>query len=149
MATIISYDTDLLPPPELKVPSLTEALAPESVKNDDPFLDLSYVPVPKGFDNFGSLELNNLATSEDVAKLQDQLNKLAEEKYKRSTWKGLTFRIAVQDMFEALTGIPADIYQNSGRVSLKELLTRDDRLRGLGLIFFLVAVVSIFFMAAG
>lgn len=147
--TTITYDTSLLPPPELKVPSLTQALAPESVKNDDPFLDLSYFPVPKGFDNVGSLELNNLATSEDVAKLQDQLNKLAEEKHKRSTWKGLTLRIAVQDMWEALTGIPADIYQNSGRVSLKELITRDDRLRGLGLIFFLIAVVSIIFMAVG
>ncbi|AGE52472.1 hypothetical protein PBCVCvsA1_241L [Paramecium bursaria Chlorella virus CvsA1] len=147
--TTITYDTDLLPPPELKVPSLVQALAPESVKNDDPFLDLSDFPVPKGFDNVGSLELNNLSTAEDVATLQNQLNKLAEEKHKRSTWKGLTFRIAVQDMWEALTGIPTDIYQNSGRVSLKELLTRDDRLRGLGLIFFLVAVVSIFFLAAG
>ena len=83
--TTITYDTDLLPPPELKVPSLDQALAPESVKNDDPFLDLSYFPVPKGFDNVGSLELNNLSTAEDVATLQNQLNKLAEEKHKRST----------------------------------------------------------------
>jgi len=146
--TTITYETDLLPPPELKVPSLDQALAPESVKNDDPFLDLSYFPVPKGFDNVGSLELNNFATSENVAKLQDQLNKLAEEKHKRSTWKGLTFRIAVQDMWEALTGIPTDIYQNSGRVSLKDLLTKNDRLRGLGLIVFLIGVVSLFFIAA-
>ncbi|AGE54823.1 hypothetical protein PBCVMA1D_188L [Paramecium bursaria Chlorella virus MA1D] len=145
--TMITYETDLLPPPQLKVPSLIEATAPESVKNNDPFLDLDYFPVPKGFDNVGSLQLNNLATSEDVAKLQDQLNKLAEEKHKRSTWKGLTLRIAVEDMWEALSGIPTDIYDNSGRVTLKELLTKNDRLRGIGLLFFMIAVVSIFFMA--
>ena len=84
MATIISYDTDLLPPPELKVPSLLQALAPESIKDNDPFLDDPYFPVPKGFNNIGNLQLNNLATSEDVAKLQDQMNKLAEENYKKS-----------------------------------------------------------------
>jgi len=145
--TTITYDTDLLPPPELKYPTLVQALAPESLKNNDPFLDSPYFPIPKGFDNVGSLELNNLATSEDVAKLQDQMNKLAEEDYKKSTVKGLTLRIAVQDMFEALTGIPSDIYSNSGQISLKELLVKNNRLRGIGLIIFLIAVVSMFFMS--
>jgi len=107
------------------------------------------MPVGKGFTNIGSLELNNLATPENVKKLQDQVNVLAEKKYKESTWRGLTLRMAVSDMAEALTGIPADIYKNNGNVSVKEIFTKNNRLRGLGLLFVLISVVSILLVTLG
>jgi hypothetical protein len=153
MTTIINYDTDLLPPPQLRFPTLGEALAPNvppgTPAGNDPFLDMPYMPVPKGFTNVGSLELNNLATPENVKKLQDQVNELAEKRYKESTWKGLTLRLAVSDMSEALTGIPADIYKNNGKVSAKELFTKNNRMRGLGLLFILISVVSILLVTLG
>ena len=153
MTTIISYDTDLLPPPQLVLPTLDDALAPNvppgTPAGNDPYLDWPYVPVPKGFSNVGNLELNNLATPENVKKLQDQMNKLAEKKYKDSTWRGLTLRLAVTDMSEAITGILSDIYRNKGKVSVKELFTKDNRMRGLGLLFVLISVVSILLVTLG
>jgi hypothetical protein len=132
---------------------LDQALAPNvppgTPAGNDPYIDWPYLPVPKGFTNIGSLELNNLATPENVKKLQDQVNELANKKYKESTWRGLTLRMAVSDMAEALTGIPADIYKNNGNVSVKEIFTKNNRLRGLGLLFVLISVVSILLVTLG
>lgn len=151
--TTITYDTDLLPPPQLDFPTLNDAMAPNvppgTPAGNDPFLDLSYMPVSKGFTNVGSLELNNLSTPENVKKLQDQVNKLAEKRYMESTWRGLTLRMAVSDMSEAITGIPSDIYKNNGKVSAKELFTKNNRMRGLGLLFILISVVSILLVTLG
>jgi hypothetical protein len=107
---------------------------------------MPYVPVPKAIENVAGLQLNNLALPGDVAKLQNQANRLADERYKDAMWKGLTLRNAVRDMYEAISGIPADIYQNNGRIGLKKLLTKDNRLRGLGLLFILFAMASILFI---
>jgi hypothetical protein len=107
---------------------------------------MPYIPIPKAITNVAGLELNNLATPADVAKLQNQANKLAEERYKDVTWRGLTLRNAVRDMYEAISGIPADIYQNNMPVSVKQLFTKDNRLRGLGLLFILFAMASILFI---
>ena len=153
MTTIISYDTELLPPPESEFPTLDAAMAPMTPPGtpagNDPYLDFPYMPVPKGFANIGSLELNNLATPINVKKLQDQVNELAEKRYKESTWRGLTLRLAVSDMAEAITGIPADIYKNNGKVGVKELLTKNNRMRGLGLLFVLISIVSILLITLG
>ena len=153
MTTIINYDTDLLPPPQLRFPTLSEALAPNvppgTPAGNDYYLDMPYMPVGKGFTNIGSLELNNLANPVDVKKLQDQVNTLAEKRYKESTWKGLTLRLAVSDMAEAITGIPSDIYKNNGKVSVKELFTKNNRMRGIGLLFILISVVSILLVTLG
>jgi hypothetical protein len=151
--TTITYETDLLPPPQLEFPTLDQAMAPNAPPGtpagNDPFLDMPYMPVPKGFTNVGSLELNNLATPENVKKLQDQVNQLAEKRYKESTWRGLTLRLAVTDMSEAITGIIGDIYRNKGKVGAKELFTKNNRMRGLGLLFVLISVVSILLVTLG
>ena len=151
--TTIPYDTDLLPPPQLRFPTLDEAMAPNvppgTPAGNDYFLDMPYMPVGKGFTNIGSLELNNLATPENVKKLQDQVNALAEKRYKESTWRGLTLRLAVADMSEALTGIPADIYKNNGNVGVKEIFTKNNRVRGLGLLFVLISIVFILMVTLG
>lgn len=139
--TTIPYDTDLLPQPKLRLPSLKETTAKTLFSLDD-----QYLPVGKGFNNIANLELNNLATPSDVKKLQNQANELADKLYKESTLKGLTLRVAVADMYEAITGIIADIYKNNGKISIKELFTKNNRVRGLGLIFILVAISYMAFM---
>ena len=153
MATIISYETDLLPPPQLEFPTLDAAMAPHvppgTPSGNDPYIDWPYLPVPKGFTNIANLELNNLANPADVKKLQDQVNALAEKRYKESTWRGLTLRLAVSDMSEAITGIIGDIYKNNGKVGVKDLFTKNNRLRGLGLLFILISTVSILLVTLG
>ena len=58
----------------------------------------------------------------------------------------MTIRNAVKDAYEALVGIPEDIYQNSGRISLKKLLVKNNRLRGLGVLLVVLSVVTMLFM---
>jgi len=140
--TSITYDTSLLPPPQLQFPTIDQAMMPMKPAGNDPFIDGNYLPVGKGFENIGKFELNNLATPENVKQLQDQANKLAEKQYKDSTWRGLTLRLAVSDMSEAITGIFADLYKNNGNVSIRELFTKNNRLRGLGLLMVLISVIS-------
>jgi len=141
--TTITYDTSLLPPPKLQFPTLDQAMMPpKTPAGNDPFIDGAYLPVGKGFENIGSLELNNLATPENVKQLQDQANQLAEKRYRESTWRGLTLRLAVSDMSEAIAGIFADLYKNNGSVSVRELFTKNNRLRGLGLLMILISVIS-------
>jgi len=145
--TTITYETDYLPPPQLVLPDINEVMS--SIKDpqqNDLFLEMPYVPVPKAIDNVGSFELNNLATAKDIATLQKKVNDNAKKMYEQATVRGLTLRNGVQDMYEALTGIPADLYKNDMNVSVKTLLTKNNRLRGLGLLFILFALAAFLFV---
>jgi hypothetical protein len=148
--TTITYESPYLPPPELVLPDINEVMS--SVKTpagNDNFLDMPYTPVPKAFTNVGSFDLNNLATAKDVATLQNKANKNAEKMYRQSTVGGLTLRNGVQDMYSAIVGVWGDLYKNNMNVSVKELFTKDNRLRGLGLTFILVSLAAILFITFG
>lgn len=136
--TVIPFDSDLLPQPQMQFPTLREATSKSLSDLDD-----QYLAVGKGFDGVANFELNNLATPENVAKLQNQANDLANQRYKESTWQGLTLRNAVSDVAETLTGIISDVYKNNGNVSIVEIFTKNNRIRGMGLIFILIAVASL------
>lgn len=145
----ITYENPLNPVPQLVLPDINEVMS--SIKNpneNDLFLDLPYVPVPKAIENVAGLELNNLATAKDIATLQDKANKNAEEQYRQSTVRGLTLRNGVQDMREALTGIWSDLYKNNMEANVN-IFTKNNRLRGLGLMFVLVAIAYFMFIAVG
>jgi UDP-N-acetyl-D-mannosaminuronate dehydrogenase len=110
---------------------------------------MPYVPVPRAFTNVGSIQLNNLATAKDVATLQNKVNRDAQKMYQQATVGGLTLRNGVQDMREAIVGIWADLYQNNMNVSVKDLFTKNNRLRGLGLLFVLISLSVILFVTFG
>lgn len=148
--TTITYENPLLPPPQLILPDISEVMAP--LKNPDAndlFLDMPYVPIPKAIENVGSFQLNNLATAKDVKTLQDKVNKNAQKMYAQSTVRGLTLRNGVEDMQEALVGIWADLYKNDMNVSVQNLFTKNNRLRGLGIFFILSAIVYFMFITVG
>ena len=145
----ITYENPLNPMPQLVLPDINEVMS--SIKNpneNDLFLDMPYMPVPKAIENVAGLELNNLATAKDIATLQDKANKNAEEQYRQSTVRGLTLRNGVQDMREALTGIWSDLYKNNMEANVN-IFTKNNRLRGLGLMFVLVAIAYFMFIAVG
>jgi hypothetical protein len=148
--TTITYETDYLPPPQLILPDINEVMS--SIKDpqqNDLFLDMPYVPVPKAIDNVGSFELNNLATAKDIATLQKKVNDNARKMYEQATVRGLTLRNGVQDMYEALIGIPSDLYKNDMNVSIKTLFAKNNRLRGLGLLCILIAFAAFLFVTFG
>ena len=148
--TTITYENPLLPPPQLVQPDISEVLAPlKNPDTNDLFLDLPYVPIPKAIENVGSFQLNNLATAKDVKTLQDKVNKNAQAMYAQSTVRGLTLRNGVEDMREALTGIWTDLYKNDLNVSMQNLFTKNNRLRGLGIFFILSAIVYFMFITVG
>jgi hypothetical protein len=150
MTTIIPYDTPYLPPPQLVLPDINEVMTTvQAPKINDLFLDMPYVPVPRAFTNVGSIQLNNLATAKDVATLQNKVNRDAQKMYQQATVGGLTLRNGVQDMREAIVGIWADLYQNNMNVSVKDLFTKNNRLRGLGLLFVLISLSVILFVTFG
>lgn len=52
-------------------------------------------------------------------------------------------RTAIQDARDALFDIPADLFGNtSERTSLREILTHDNRLRGLGVMCLAVGILT-------
>jgi hypothetical protein len=147
--TTVTYETDLLPPPQLVLPDLSEVMS--SISNpeqNDLFLDMPYVPVPKSIENVGSFQLNNLATAKDIKTLQDKVNKNFEKQYQQSTVAGLTLRNGVQDTYDAVVGLWGDLYNNNHQsVSLTKLFTSGNRLRGLGLLFILISLSVMIFVS--
>lgn len=85
---------------------------------------------------------SGLTTSADVAERQDAEERQADATSQRSSLAGLTLRTAGEDMYAALTGIPADLYERRGRVGL-EIFTREDRLRGLGLWLIVLSLLAL------
>ncbi len=77
-----------------------------------------------------------LTSAEDIAARQARADRAYAAKAQRSSLAGLTLRTAMQDIREVLLGIPKDVYSAGGRreLSLWDLVTRNDRLRGLGLL---------------
>jgi len=62
---------------------------------------------------------------------------------RRSSLAGLTLRTAWEDVTDVVVGIPSDLFGASGPLSLRDLLAKNDRLRGLGLLVLLLALLAV------
>lgn len=67
----------------------------------------------------------------DVATRQRRANAHAAQRQQRSSMRGLTLRTALEDIREVLVDLPRDYFAGG---SLVDLLVKNDRLRGLGLL---------------
>lgn len=77
---------------------------------------------------------------EEDGKKTDKKTEKTENKQAASTYHGGRSMSLLETAREALVGIPADLL--AGRGSLQEIFTKDNRLRGLGIILVLVAVFA-------
>lgn len=84
-----------------------------------------------------------LTTSAELTRRQLELNRARAAAAHRSSLEGLTLRVAMQDIREAALGIPRDIARATGPVPLGTLLFTRDRLRGLGLLCLVLAIVGL------
>ena len=84
-------------------------------------------------------EYAGLTSAVDVARRQSAAAALADAALARSSMRGLTLRVALQDAREALVGIPADLF--GGERDLLRVLTRNDRLRGIGVLALALSVL--------
>ena len=84
-----------------------------------------------------------LTTSEEIATRQARANERYDARIQRSSLAGLTLRTAWADMKEILVGFPEDLAAARTSKSLWDLLGKNDRLRGLGLVLIVFAVLRL------
>ena len=120
-----------LPPlPEIKLPAPRE-----SVGSDRPFMEATKNTEEKTEKIIEQSPVNPVSGSEKVTVVG-------------STYQPSTFVSFIEDAREALVGIPADAV--SGRGSLYEVLTKNNRLRGLGVLLIVLALfVGVFGVVGG
>ena len=87
----------------------------------------------------GEAPLNWLATSEDIIRLQNAANEETARRLREASWKGFTIRMAARDVREAIFGILADAFGNTGPVTFREMVTKNHRLRGIGVVLIVLA----------
>ena len=93
------------------------------------------LPVPK---------VAGLTTSAELTRRQLAINRAKAATAHRSSLAGLTLRVAMQDMREAVLGIPRDVARaRNHRVSLGYIFLKNDRLRGIGLVLLLGSVLAL------
>ncbi len=83
-----------------------------------------------------------LSSGQDLARRQAEADRLVDRAAARSSMAGLTLRTAMEDVQEVVVGIPADLFGQSGPLPLWDVLNKNDRLRGLGILALLGALLG-------
>lgn len=78
-----------------------------------------------------------------LMQLQERANARAQAQRKRSEVASLTYEEALADAHEALVGITEDLSGATERKGLKDMLTHNNRLRGLGILLIVLALVGL------
>lgn len=135
---------------QTRINRLRMAQTEKTCSYDPTFTDISAVPQapyedvphPKNINKVATFDLNALATSKDIMNLQNQANAYVDKMRKSLDLRNMTVKQAFKDVYEATFGIVRDVYKNSGHVGFRELVTKNNRLRGLGFLFVLIALLS-------
>ncbi len=86
--------------------------------------------------------INGLATPADLKALQDAENaKLNKDMVDADVWN-VPVTTLLKDAQEAIIGITSDLLGQSERKSLRDILTHENRLRGLGVALIAVALLG-------
>jgi hypothetical protein len=78
-----------------------------------------------------------LRTSRDIIDKEHAMNRELQVAHEAAQLHNLTLRRAFQDMGQAVAGISEDAFRNTPPKPLWETITKDSRLRGLGLLMML------------
>lgn len=132
--TTIPFEPQSIEAPEAWKPTLDDVQT--GVR---PFAE---VPRPRGVRSVASFDLNALATSEDVMKLQSQANAFLDERRRGLDLGNLTFSGAMKDVYEATFGLARDVFRNTGGPVSIDTFTKNNRLRGLGILLIMIALLS-------
>lgn len=159
--TTIPYEPKSIKPPEVqrlalediqgKINRLRMAQADSKCSYDPTFTDpkaappppYEDIPHPKGIRSVANFDLNALATSEDIINLQNQANAYVAKRRRDLDIRNLTVKQAMRDVYEATFGIARDVFRNERNEPVSiDTFTRNDRLRGLGILVIVVALLS-------
>lgn len=101
---------------------------------------------PSGFVSYTQPRYAGLTSAVDIARRQKAADEARAVRAKRSSLQGLTLRTALEDIREVLVGLPRDLYASAGgpeSLTLVDLLAKNDRLRGLGLLAAVLASIAL------
>lgn len=139
-----------LPDIQTRINRLRMAQSQKTCSFDPAFTDVSAappppyedVPHPKNVNSVASFDLNALATSQDVMDLQSQANAYVDSLRSSLDLRNMTVKQALRDVYEATFGVVRDVYQNAGHVPLVQLFTKNNRLRGMGFLLAMLALLA-------
>lgn len=86
-----------------------------------------------------------MQTSDEIMKKQQQINAAITRDYESARLHNITVSAVARDVGEAVQGIPNDLFRNTKSVSLEEVFTKNNRLRGVGVLMMAVAAVFLIF----
>lgn len=98
---------------------------------------------PSGFVSYAQPRYAGLTSAVDIARRQKAADEARAVRAKRSSLQGLTLRTALEDIREVLVGLPRDLYAAPEGRTLADLLSKNDRLRGLGLLAAVLASIAL------
>ncbi len=135
---------------QTRINRLRMAQSQKTCSFDPAFTDVSAVPPPpyedvphpKNVNSVASFDLNTLATSKDIVNLQKQANAYADSVRSSLDLRNMTVKQALRDVYEATFGVIRDVYRNDGHVPLVPLLTKNNRMRGFGFLFVVLALLA-------
>jgi hypothetical protein len=90
---------------------------------------------------------NGLVPSADIIENQKEMNKQMDADYEGSKLQNITLDAAIKDMTDATKGILDDILGSGQSLGLWEIISKDNRLRGLGMVFILISSIVLLIRA--
>lgn len=88
-----------------------------------------------------------LVPSADIISMQNEKNREMSENYESSKLQNITLDAAIKDMGDATKGILDDLLGSGESLGLWDIVSKDNRLRGLGMIFMLTSSVVLLIRA--
>jgi len=124
----------------MTAPTTPTGLSPTGPTDDPNAVSAPYSALPDGqvyIPTAGGL------TPPQLIRIQHAKNDKQEREYQESRVQHITLKTAVQNMRDTLEGTIGDLWGNSTPLSFGALMTKDNRLRGLGLLLVLVAAIGL------
>lgn len=86
-----------------------------------------------------------LETSEKIMDRQQQINAKITRDYESARLHNIDMSAIARDVGEAVQGIPNDLFGNRASMSAEEIFTKNNRLRGVGVLMMVIAAVFLLF----
>lgn len=86
-----------------------------------------------------------MQTSQEIMDRQQRVNAAITRDYESARLHNITVSVVARDVGEAVQGISNDLFRNSAPVSVEEIFTKNNRLRGVGVLMMAIAAVFLLF----
>lgn len=107
--------------------------------------EVNFSTLPESVGGIASLDLNRMASAKDLMSMQDAANETLARRRQAAKLDKFTPRQALTEAGDAVFGVMDDLFGNTRPVPLKTMITKDNRLRGLGVVLVILALAIFVF----